>query len=77
MAVYGEPWRDLFEHDVWQAIQDPEADRAALELDASACAELRDLAHQAGGWVMWSAGPRFVPDSTWRLFHATWRMTRA
>jgi len=77
MMVWGEPWRRHLEHQVWQATQDPEADRAALGLDALACAELRDLAHQAGGWLIESDGPRFVPAPTWRAFHAVWLAQRA
>lgn len=73
MVTSGEPWRRQLEHDVWQAIQGPEAGRAAVGLDARGCAELRQLARQAGGWVIWLEGLRFVRDPTWRLLHGVWR----
>lgn len=36
-----------------------------------------ELAHQAGGWLIESSGPRFVPAPTWRALHAVWLAQRA
>lgn len=77
MQVWGEPWRRHLEHLVWQATQQAGPDREALGLDALECAALRELAHQAGGWIIWSDGPRFVAAPTWRAFHAVWLAQRA
>lgn len=67
MLVWREPWRRHLEHQAWQALQEAGADRETLGLDALACAELRQRAHEAGGWIIDSDGPRFVPAPTWRV----------
>ncbi|MBK7978083.1 MAG: hypothetical protein IPK07_34170 [Deltaproteobacteria bacterium] len=71
-SCYAQTWRRDTEHRVWRATTHDGSDRAALGFGADECANLRRLAHAAGGWVAWTTNPVFVPLASWLALHRTW-----
>ncbi len=66
--VYAAGWMQDCEWGLWRALSEWRASRPAVwgQADMSAHMPALDWLHrQAGGWVWWLDGARFVPDRRW------------